>query len=410
MGRRIRLARILWALLAVAALLLVLKTFVADVYPVTSGSMRPTIFGGASSPGGEPFTEYVLVRFEKGMTPDRYDLVVIRPKGGGDPLVKRVHGLPWESVQVSGGDVLIEGKRLSPDDGRPAPIPLFDDRYQKVEDYFRVQQTSERWVREGSEWRMDATAVPPGHDGAMLHYNKILDDGYLDENHQRVKGGRPVNDTAIECEVFLEKAEGRLRLQLAEELDTFHAILQPAEDETAGYRLLVTRTNRDMQAQPDPDAKFETLGDAPIPFGPGEWHRVRFSNIDNHLVFDLDQGTYHLVVDYDDNDLHGKPAPSIRHLASRALGGEGCRARFRGIRVLRDLYYTRVSELGAPDPETGPPEAPPPRMTLGPNQYFVLGDNSSESHDSRSFGPIEADDILGRPVAVVWPLARRRWL
>jgi signal peptidase I len=36
-------------------------------------------------------------------------------------------------------------------------------------------------------------------------------------------------------------------------------------------------------------------------------------------------------------------------------------------------------------------------------QVFVLGDNRSDSIDSRTFGPVPADDIVGRVVARIWP-------
>lgn len=35
-------------------------------------------------------------------------------------------------------------------------------------------------------------------------------------------------------------------------------------------------------------------------------------------------------------------------------------------------------------------------LCLGHSQYYVVGDNPNNSRDSRSFGPIDADDITGR--------------
>lgn len=35
-------------------------------------------------------------------------------------------------------------------------------------------------------------------------------------------------------------------------------------------------------------------------------------------------------------------------------------------------------------------------VTLGANQYYVMGDNRDSSLDSRSFGPISKDEIVGR--------------
>jgi signal peptidase I len=42
---------------------------------------------------------------------------------------------------------------------------------------------------------------------------------------------------------------------------------------------------------------------------------------------------------------------------------------------------------------------------MGPNQYFVMGDNRNRSQDSRVFGPIGLDRIDGRAWFRIWPLA-----
>ncbi|MBU0928754.1 MAG: signal peptidase I [Spirochaetes bacterium] len=45
-------------------------------------------------------------------------------------------------------------------------------------------------------------------------------------------------------------------------------------------------------------------------------------------------------------------------------------------------------------------------MELGPDEFFVVGDERFSSPDSRFFGPVRADHFLGKVVARYWPLDR----
>lgn len=46
-----------------------------------------------------------------------------------------------------------------------------------------------------------------------------------------------------------------------------------------------------------------------------------------------------------------------------------------------------------------------PRV-LTADELFVMGDNRNESSDGRVFGPIPADDVIGKAVLRIWPLDR----
>ncbi|NQV90512.1 signal peptidase I [Candidatus Uhrbacteria bacterium] len=46
------------------------------------------------------------------------------------------------------------------------------------------------------------------------------------------------------------------------------------------------------------------------------------------------------------------------------------------------------------------------RVTLGEDEYYVFGDNRDASLDSRSFGPIHRDDVIGRVWVRGLPLSR----
>ncbi|HWE69829.1 MAG TPA: signal peptidase I [Acidimicrobiales bacterium] len=52
----------------------------------------------------------------------------------------------------------------------------------------------------------------------------------------------------------------------------------------------------------------------------------------------------------------------------------------------------------------------PGPVKIPAGDYYVMGDNRTDSEDSRFFGPIPKSLIVGRAVAVVWPVSRIKGL
>lgn len=44
------------------------------------------------------------------------------------------------------------------------------------------------------------------------------------------------------------------------------------------------------------------------------------------------------------------------------------------------------------------------KITLGDDEYFILGDNRPISKDSRYFGPVKKDEIIGKVIFRLWPI------
>jgi hypothetical protein len=80
------------------------------------------------------------------------------------------------------------------------------------------------------------------------------------------------------------------------------------------------------------------------------------------------------------------------------------------LRVLRDVYYIATGSAAAMAGRE--PEEESLSFPLSAGQYFMLGDNSSASKDSRAWGtptrPLHHVDrhlIVGRALAIFWPHA-----
>lgn len=369
------LLRLVWTAAALVLVVGLVRTFVLGIYRVDSSSMAPFLHG-------DPQTgEWVAVWYGRPRL-ERFDPVVILREGERDPVVKRVAGLPRETVQISAQDLVIDGRRLSVDAPRLPPLVVFDQGFQRLDEAFQLTGS---WERKDGVWHMAARAAEPSLDASAAWTAKLLDKR-LAADGEPFGGHVEVGDALLELEIEIEEPAGRLGLRLSEEGDRFELTLEPDPDGSA--RATLWRRSERATAEP--------LGHVDLPLRLGAWHRLRFSNVDNRLALEFDGTPTGLSVDYESNTplgLGAAPDPSHRHLMPRvAFWVSGLDARVRSVRILRDVAYTDRGEFGVLQP-----------LTLGPDEIFVLGDNSSESLDSRELGPVRLDEVLGVPLAVVWP-------
>ena len=89
--------------------------------------------------------------------------------------------------------------------------------------------------------------------------------------------------------------------------------------------------------------------------------------------------------------------PGQPDLIKRVIGLPGETIEIRGGQV-----FINGSPIAEPYITTPATDSMGPQ-TLEPDHYFVMGDNRNNSSDSRSFGPISAQVIVGRAWIIYWP-------
>jgi hypothetical protein len=135
---------------------------------------------------------------------------------------------------------------------------------------------------------------------------------------------------------------------------------------------------------------------APFSFRPGVPLAVEFENLDDRVAVRID-GTEIMALEYtslpEGTDLSRpsatpgemKDAQYIRLIAVNA------QADLESITVHRDMYYiARMDGFW-------------PGISLGPHEYFALGDNGPSSSDGRKWGYVPEKNLMGQAFVVFWP-------
>jgi len=93
--------------------------------------------------------------------------------------------------------------------------------------------------------------------------------------------------------------------------------------------------------------------------------------------------------------------PPVADLVKRVIGLPGDQLTSKGNTIYVnghpfDEKWTHTEPLG---PAIG-------NVTVPANHYFMMGDNHSDSCDSRSWGPITRSEIIGKAFIRIWPISR----
>jgi signal peptidase I len=125
---------LLWVLVAV----LLFHSFVAKPFYIPSESMMPALLKGdrlvvTKYPYGWSWVSpsfHVLPHWQGrllGRMPERGDIVIVTPPGQSDDYIKRVIGLPGDTIEVRGGRLVINGKPVKSERRPPVLVPVDDN-------------------------------------------------------------------------------------------------------------------------------------------------------------------------------------------------------------------------------------------------------------------------------------------
>jgi signal peptidase I len=120
-----------WVLLAVLAF----HSFVAKPFYIPSESMMPTLLTGdrlvvTKYPYGWSWVSpsfHILPHWQGrllGKMPERGDIVIVTPPGGREDYIKRVIGLPGDTVELRDGQLILNGRSVKSEQRPPVMIPV----------------------------------------------------------------------------------------------------------------------------------------------------------------------------------------------------------------------------------------------------------------------------------------------
>ena len=434
--------------------ILVFRTFAAEAYIVPTGSMAPTLLGmhqdltcpncgihfalGMDEGGrsgravcpncgqvgleGAPAVDcngdrLLVQKFVYDLRPPRrWEVAVFQsPAEPDQAYVKRVVGLPGESVLIVDGDVVIDGRvaRKSLAEQRAIRIPVYDhnfvpldsDRYPRwnfrrrgARGIGRSLELS-RWEARGTRFVRPADPDPAEDAGDTVdwieylhwdpergHESPIYD--FCPYNGGDVRGENRVSDLMLEAQVSARPGTKAVAVRIGVGPDRF---LVSIPVDGLG-RPEVWRDGRTVAIDEVRGSLLPSSSEA----DPAAV-RLEVSLMDRRLTVAIDGRLLFDPVDYDDpsGNLRSRPTP----VALGVAGGGGMEV--SDLRIFRDIYYT--SALANSPRRPFGVDVP---YRLGPDEFFVLGDNSPVSNDSR-FWPVSpvvrADLFLGKPFLVHLP-------
>ncbi len=315
-------------------------------------------------------------------SPERWEMVVFRLLG--EFFIKRVLGLPGDEVLLKGGDLYVNGRlsRKTLAEARAMGMLVFDQEHAPAGGWGdRWESFPPKSIGGERALLLDGLATP--HTVTYRHFSLDARKCEPIRDEYAYNGGvhadsTNVHDFLIETEVEAVAGQGSLTLMLCDGCDQVEVRLPVGVSGTvAAHACLCDR--------PD-EARCLTESEATAALRIGRRYRVEFAFVDRRVHLAVD-GRLWLSADLPET----KDRPGVeRPFKAQA---NGVQAAFHRFRLYRDLHYTQQGNNAVRGKA----------VRLGPNQYFMLGDNSPTSEDSRFWpdeGRVDAACLYGSVLLV----------
>lgn len=387
----------------------------------------------------------------------RLDLVVHHlpepVRGERLSYVRRVFGMPGETVAIHGGNIYVSDEPKYDDaeiaSEERAVRGMHVDDASALEQFeqgkFRIvrkppalilalrrivfdadrqsQNVPRRWS--GPNWNEKAAGIfttPQDKDESWLSYRHVLPQADVPDREALLSTFEAYNcpgdrmppaenwtaDLIVECEVEVAQSDGSLTFELGCGVDRFRT----RWDLASGMCTL----------QRQADGKEEELASKPTAVAQPGTYRLRFANVDRRLTVWVNSTlVFGDGIEYSPSESAG---PTRDDLQPARIGAKGAAVTVRHLQLWRDVYYTcNPGESDAAGEWNSGSEAwADPAgweswrrsrvrtFFVQPGHYFLLGDNSPRSADSRVSGLVPEHLLHARPLLVYYPFARFREL
>lgn len=381
--------------------------------------------------------QYDLARWFPALGPDRWDVVLFKnPSDMGQNFIKRLIGLPGEKLEIIDGDIFINDQVVSKPDHVQEQLwfTVYNNDYAPRNEQARVflgkgYTRTPRWVAvdDNSPWQsgspqLHCDAIDRSIPSAIV-FDGSLDDFYgydaIREDYARFQ----VGDLRIRFMLSHEAGDGSVYVRLGRHHTLFTVEINPSAGTARLYRADSSDGTLSLTSP---------IAEGSIEARPGEAMQVAFSNVDYTVRLDVNGKT---VLYLDQSQYYGPQQDRITASFVKSTLAAGrqpyptAQIAAAGVRILlshlileRDVYY-RYTRMPPDGHELGIGVQDNP-IYLDEDAYYVLGDNSPRSKDSRLWdevdpllrelkgddyqqGTVPRDQMIGQGFFVYWPAAYR---